>query len=95
MHEDKHKDRKSLFGKKKPWIGLNGFLDFQSIFNAAMKQEPGNWLQPVNDLSDNLIQDTQMEGDSPLQVTNAKYHEFAWRAFKFCKFLLSMRGAAN
>lgn len=24
MQEDKHKDRKSPFGKKKPWIGLNG-----------------------------------------------------------------------
>lgn len=95
MHEDEHKDRKSPFGKKKPWIGLNGFLDFQSIFNAAMKQEPGNWFQLVNHLSDNSFQETQEKGDPPLQVTSAKYHMFACRTFKFCKVLLSMRAAAN
>lgn len=93
MHEDELKDRKSPFGKKKPWTGLNGFLDFQSIFNAAMKQEAGNWLQPVTCLADNSSPETQEKGDSPLQVT--KYHEFEWRTFKFCKILLPMRAAAN
>lgn len=50
---------------------------FQSIFDAAMKQESGNWLQPVAYLPGNLFQETQEKGDSPLQVTSAKYHEFA------------------
>lgn len=68
---------------------------FQSIFDAAMKQESGNWLQPVAYLPGNLFQETQEKGDSPLQVTSAKYHEFAQRAFKFCKVLLSMIAAAN
>lgn len=58
MQKDKHKDKKSPFGKKKSWTGLNGFLDFQSIFNVAMKQESGNWLQPVTYLSDNFFQET-------------------------------------